>query len=142
MEYSLKYSFKCIESVSGASYAGSDSRAGINDGAPGKFVLKLRSRCLGPSALKWLAVGPRKLRCKGKDSLHTTTVCKYTYFSYSDGRVCDGVVPGPRAVKTHTRRNNNIGFSDLGLCVMASSADSSSRFISRKKVRTGWFLRA
>lgn len=114
---------------------GSDSTAGINDSSPGKFVLKLRSRYLGPSALKWLAVGPRKLRCKGKDPLHATTVCKYTWGGfYSDARVCDSVVPGPRAVRAHTRNNNNVGISDLGLCVMASSADSSSRFISRKGV--------
>lgn len=50
MEYSLKYSFKCIESVSSASYAGSDSRAEINDSAPGKVCPKAAlsvSRTLG-----------------------------------------------------------------------------------------------
>lgn len=50
--------------------------AGIKGCAPGKFVLKLRSRRLGPSALKWLAGGPRKVRREGKDTLAAEAACK------------------------------------------------------------------
>lgn len=104
------------------------STAGRNDGALGKFALNaagLRSRCLGPSALKWLAVGPSEAEGRIRVAplpavnIHVSPLPPMRYGC---------VVPGPRAVKTHTRRDE-IGISDLGLCVMASSTDGAPRFI-------------
>ena len=77
----------------------------------------------------------------GRVAPHTAVICKQTRFSScSCCSSCDAFrdVPGPRAVRAH---RGHTGVSDLGLCVMASSAaDSAPRVIPPRlnKTNPGW----